>query len=336
MSLIHLPSLKSGDRVEHPFRVVGIERKDGDHPRTIVTLGNASGDIESAPIWERDTALLGMLAGVRKGDVVQVIASVSDYRGKKQLTLTSVRPLPPGQIDRRALVPSLSLEATEQYWQRLDARRQRIEAPRLRAVLDLFFEDDDFRARFGECPAAPKGHHARLGGLLQHVFEVAVIGHAMAQAMKADADLVVAGALLHDIGKLEAYDWTDTFEHTRIGTLHGHIVLGVRMLERRIAETGTRPCTAEELDLLEHFILSHHGTLEHGAAVRPATLEAELLHFADDTSAKGAAFQDALADDGNFDGDAETSLRRIWTLDRKIFRGAYDFGRAPQNQLPLD
>jgi len=326
MNLINLPALTAGDRVEHPFRVLSIEKKDGEHPRWVVSLGNASGDIDSGPIWERD-GVAAMLQGVAKGDVVQVIGTIGEYRGKRQLTVTSLRPLPPGQIDRRQLVPSITAAATEKYWEKLDAWRRDITAPRLKAVLALCFDDDDFRARFGECPAAPKGHHARLGGLLQHVSEVVYIGRHMALAMRADVDLVVAGALLHDIGKLEAYDWSDSFEHTLVGTLHGHITLGVRMLERRIAASGTQPCTPEELDLLEHYILSHHGTLEYGAAVRPATLEAELIHFADDTSAKGASFLEALGDASLFDGDGPVSSRRIWTLDRKIFRGAYDFGR---------
>ena len=330
MNFVNLASIAVGERVEHPFRVTALEKKDGDNPRWVVTLGNASGELESGPIWE-NSEIATHLQGVRKGDVVQVIGTIGLYRARRQLVVTSLRPLPPGQIDRRQLVPSITESAEAKYWERLDGWRAEITAPRLAAVLGLFFDDDDFRARFGECPAAPKGHHARLGGLLQHVSEVVYIGRHMALAMRADLDLVVAGALLHDIGKLEAYDWADTFEHTLVGTLHGHITLGVRMLERRIAATGQMPCTSDELDLLEHFILSHHGTLEFGAAVRPATLEAELIHFADDTSAKGASFIEALGDGALFDADDRVSSRRIWTLDRKIVRGRYDFGREPES-----
>lgn len=330
-TLLDIPALRQSDRVEHPLRIVALERKDGDNPRWVLGLGNASGEIESAPVWDNNLEIVQQLKGVRKGDVVQVIGTVGQYRNKPQLVITSLRPLPPGQVDRRLLVPSVPAAAVEKYWERLDGWRRELKAPRLRAVLALLFDDDAFRAQFGECPAAPKGHHARLGGLLQHVVEVAYIGRHMATVMRADVELVVAGALLHDIGKVEAYEWHDTFETSRVGTLHGHVTLGVRMLERRIAAAGTMPCTEEELDLLEHFILSHHGILEYGAAVRPATLEAELLHFADDASAKGAAFAEALADAALFEtDDAEVSARRVWTLDRKIFRTRYDFGRTDE------
>lgn len=323
MTVLDIPALAVGDRVEHPFLVLDVDQIEGEKPRTILTLGNATGEIVSAPVWPNDR---DKVAGVAKGHVVQVIGEVGDYRGKRQLQLASVRPLPEGMIDRRALFPSVPAAEAEKYWEKLDEMRATIGKPRLRALLDLFFEDAAFRGRFGECPASPKGHHARLGGLLQHVWEVAHVGRAIARALKGDADLVTAGALLHDIGKLEAYDWSSAFETTVVGTLHGHVALGLRMLERRLAEEATPPCTPAELDLIEHYILSHHGKLEFGAATVPMTLEAEILHFADDASAKSSSFVDALRDVSNFRGDDLLS-DRLWQLDRrKVYRGVSDWG----------
>jgi 3'-5' exoribonuclease len=88
------------------------------------------------------------------------------------------------------------------------------------------------------------------------------------------------------------------------------------------------PCSEQELDILQHIVLSHHGVLEYGAPVRPATLEAEIVHFADNASAKTASFNDALADGSNFEKDALVSQKGLWELDRRrAYRGRSDWGR---------
>src|SRR5205085_5046851 len=110
-----------------------------------------------------------------------------------------------------------------------------------------------------------------------------------ARTAGADPDLVLAGAMLHDIGKLEAYRWDGPFEMTDPGALLGHVMLGMVMLDRRIGAEPLPPCTADERLMLQHLIASHHGRLEFGAATPPMTLEAEILHFADNASAKAAS-----------------------------------------------
>ncbi|HEU4698945.1 MAG TPA: HD domain-containing protein [Gemmatimonadales bacterium] len=314
-----------GERVQDPLLVFDVEQKTfGDKECTVLVLGNASGRLASAPFWGAEQT---MVAGIAKGDVVQVIGEIGQFRDKRQLKVGSIRPLPKGSVDLRQLMPAIASPAP--FWERLDRWRAEIRQPRLRHVLDLFFDDDDFRARFEECPGSTVGHHAELGGLLRHVWEVAAIGRQIAKVGRADADLVVAGALLHDIGKLESYRWDGAFETTECGALLGHVALGVMMLERRLAQESVRPCTDQELMLLEHLILSHHGKLEYGAAVPPMTLEAEILHYADNASAKTASMHDALSDPENFPGDADLSARGIWQLDRRrAYRGASDWGLA--------
>ena len=323
MSLLDLKRLAASERLQDTLLVLDVEqRQTGDTAFTVLTLGNATGRLQSAPFWSEEQA---KIAGVAKGDVVQVIGEVGEYRGKRQLKVSSIRPLPKAGVDWRRLVPAIADPAP--YWDRLDRWRAEIRRPRLRATLALFFDDPDFRRRFEQCPGSTVGHHAELGGLLRHVWEVAAIGRQIAKVSRADAELVLAGALLHDIGKLESYRWEGAFETTECGALMGHVVLGVLMLERRLCEETERPCSDQELMLLEHLILSHHGRLEYGAAVPPMTLEAEILHYADNASAKTASMVDALGDDEHFLGDGLLSAKGIWTLDkRKAYRGTSDWG----------
>jgi 3'-5' exoribonuclease len=115
-----------------------------------------------------------------------------------------------------------------------------------------------------------------------------------------------------------------------VGRLLGHVVLGALMLDRRLDEEDDPPCTAEERELLLHLVLSHHGQLQFGSPVTPMTLEAEVLHWADNASAKTASFAEALADQSNFpSGDVSTPQ---WALERRrVYRGTSDWGAAAEN-----
>ncbi|HEY2905196.1 MAG TPA: HD domain-containing protein [Vicinamibacterales bacterium] len=323
---LDIPGLTVGAEVHHAFLVLDVVAKGGDHPRTTLVLGNRSGKIESAPFWAgRDE----IIRGVVKGHIVQVVGKITSYRDGVQLDAASVRPLPKGAIPLADLVPSVG--PVDRYWQFIDDARDKLTAPRIRAVLDLFYADDQFRARYGECPGAPgTGHHARLGGLLQHTCEVLAIAMQIARVAKADLELVLAGVLLHDIGKLEAYRWDGgVFETTERGRLIGHVVQGVMKLRDAVQSVDPSPCTLDEAMLLEHLILAHHGRLEYGSPVQPATLEAEILHFADDASAKTASIVEAYQSVDVFPENARVASKKLWQLDNRwLVRIAADFGRG--------
>jgi 3'-5' exoribonuclease len=317
------PDLKRtgvGERLHGLFLISGVEQRSyGDGKDCLLlTFANASGSIVSSPLWNAKREAFG---GLARGDAVEVRGEISSYRGRRQLEIASLCLVPPASVDWASLLPSIGNVAP--CWERLDARRAAIRGPRLRRVLSLFYDDDRFRRAYGACPGSPVGHHAALGGLLRHTWEVASIGEAIAATSGANADLVVAGALLHDIGKLEAYRWSGPFETTEPGALLGHVALGMLMLSRRIAAEPEPPCTEPELLLLQHLIASHHGKPEFGATAAPMTLEAEVLHFADDASAKTASMADALANPDNFPGGARLSARGVWQLDRRrVYRAA--------------
>lgn len=319
---VDLKTLPVGAKVQETFLVLGVSirtQASGD-PFTILTLGNSSGSIATEPFWaERQPDV----AGLDKGHAVQIIGEVTTYRARPQLRVISIRHLPKGAVDVASLLPSVG--AVGRYWETLDAWRREIAKPRLRRVVDLFYEDDWFRERYERCPGAVRGHHAQLGGLLKHTTEVAAIGRTIARTSGADGELVLAGVLLHDIGKLEAYQWDGVFEMTERGRLLGHVVLGALMLERRLAEQPEPPCTVLEREILLHLIVSHHGRLEYGSPVLPMMLEAEILHWADNASAKTASVAEALGDAALFPtGDVSEPVRGL--DGRRVFRGRSDWG----------
>jgi len=133
---------------------------------------------------------------------------------------------------------------------------------------------------------------------------------------------VVAGALLHDIGKVEAYAvGAEGFAHTSTGMLIGHVTLGALMFDRRLASAND-PFTPMQRAELLHCVLSHHGALEFGSPVQPMTTEAEIVHWADEASAKATDMMDEFADPDLFPtgGAAELSLKRSWRLGRRLWR----------------
>jgi len=320
---IDLVRLVAGDRVQHELLVREREdkvTKSGD-PYIVLKLGNASGTM-SANVWKEQVPLV---QGVRAGQVVQVIATVEEYQGRRQLKLTSPpRVVPAGAESLADFLPRIREDVSE-LWARVDSWRAEMKGP-LRKAIDLFFADESFRAEFAKTPGATRGHHALVGGLLLHTCEVAAIARASAQTMRGNVPLITAGALLHDIGKVEAYSVAlGGFDYTQSGHLLGHIVLGSLMLESRLQRLPAGTLSEPQRLELHHFIQSHHGILEYGAAVQPMTLEAELLHYADNTSAKGNDFNTTTVDPEYFPtADVEFS-KRHWQLGRRLWKRSHSW-----------
>lgn len=314
-----------GTQVDALMLVHQVDRRTWGEGRegVVLVLGTQRGRIGTAPLWGERQA---WAAGVVRGSIVRACGRIGAFRGVRQLELSGMRIAPPDAVPLRALVPGTGTTAAD--WTLLDEARRALRRPTLARVLGLFFDDPSFRTAYQECPASTVGHHGRLGGLLQHTVEVVGIGRAVALASGADRELVLAGAMLHDIGKLEAYAWrTGVFELTESGALLGHVVLGMLMLQGRLAQHGAALCSERETVLLQHLIASHHGLLEHGAPVRPMTLEAEVLHYADDASAKTSSMAEALAAPEHFAEHEPLSTRSIWQVDhRRIFRGRAEWG----------
>ena len=298
MTALDIASLATGARVQHELMVRGREdkvTKNGD-PFAVLHLGNASGQI-TANVWKEQ---LPFLEGVKAGSVVQVIGTVESYQGRRQLKITApVRVIAPTAVNLDEFLPRANVDAAT-LWDTVDTWRGEMKSKQLRTAVDLFFADDVFRERFERAPGAARGRHAQIGGLLVHVVEVGTIARAAAKTLGGDVDLVTAGALLHDIGKVETCSISPAgFELTRAGFVLPDATIGSLMLDRRL-RTLPEGTLSEDQELeLQHFLQSHHGAPDHGGP-RPMTLEAELLRLADSASATG----------NNFDETAEAWRRR--------------------------
>jgi 3'-5' exoribonuclease len=322
---LDIPGLSPGSRIQHELLVYERSEKktNAGDPFVVLKLGNASGTIETAPIWSDK---LHWAEGADSGRVVQAIGDITVYArggtgGKKQLAISApVRLIPQELVRIDEFLPRITHDVAK-LWGAFDKLRFEVESPRLRRVLDLFFADEEFRLAFEQAPGSTGGHHAKIGGLLLHTWEVARIAKTTAQTMRANVDLVVAGALLHDVGKVESYTvGPGGFTFTPCGLLVGHVVLGVMMLERRLAKLGERVCTEGQLLELQHMILSHHGQLEFGSPVTPMTTEAEIVHWADEASAKANDMMESLEDGDAFLSGGELSDKRVWRVGRRVWR----------------
>jgi 3'-5' exoribonuclease len=319
---LDIPALSPGARVQHELLVYERNEKktNGGDPFVVLKLGNASGTIETAPIWSDK---LHWAEGAESGRVVQAIGDITVYQksNRRQLAISApVRPIPQELVRIDEFLPRITHDL-EKLWGAFDKLRTEVGSPRLRRVLDVFFADEEFRLAFERAPGSTGGHHAKIGGLLLHTWEVARIAKTSAQTMRADVDLVVAGALLHDVGKVESYTvGPGGFTFTPCGLLMGHVVLGVMMLERRLAKLGEPVCSEGQLLELQHMILSHHGKYEFGSPVEPMTTEAEIVHWADEASAKANDMMECLEDAESFGSGGELSDKRVWRVGRRIWR----------------
>lgn len=226
------------------------------------------------------------------GTVATVRGVVTTYRGVRRISIESLRAS--ADYDRRDMLPAGCRKEGELLGA-LKVLAAGIAHPGLRHVVDAVFADAPFMGRFRECPATWTEHHAYVGGLLEHTVAVASLCRVLAFRYDGiDQDLLVAGALLHDVGVVEEFRYETAVELTDAGCLLGHVLLGQRRVSAAIDATGDRLSPTLGLRLL-HLVVSHHGDTGRDATVRPALMEAVVLHQADETDAQASGFMQAVA-----------------------------------------
>jgi 3'-5' exoribonuclease len=252
------------------------------------------------------------------GEFVRVEGTSTIYNGQLQLVVSSIRRVHPAQDRLEGFREDECVLSAprpiDDMWAELSARVAAVGDGHLRVLLARLLADHETQLR--EWPAAQVIHHAYRGGFLEHVVKMAEVGAAVAWAYGANGDLVLAGVILHDIGKLQelAYD-AGAISYTREGNLVGHIALGLLLLRETAAGISGFP-----LDLrteLEHLVLSHHGSREHGSPVEPKTIEAFILAAVDELDARINQVRRAVREDVS-DGEFTAWNKR---LGRVLYKG---------------
>ncbi len=271
-------------------------------------LSDATGEKE-AKLWERAEELL---TGLEAGQVVKVWGKVQAYQGQNQMVITQIEASP--HSDPSIFLPQSPKNST-QMWPEFDALLKKVGNPHLKRILGGIFSPA-FRQRFANAPAAKFAHHAYVGGLLEHTISVGQLAVAISnQYPHLDRDLLLCGALLHDIGKVEEFSLGPPIEYTDIGRLEGHIIIGLRQLDAVLdQQVKTPPPLAAAL---RHLIISHHGQEAFGSPQKPKIPEAMVLHALDDLDAKTQMVQQILAKakpDANWSGYHNLLERHIYLL----------------------
>lgn len=315
MKQIYVEQIRERDKVEEIFLVRDkiIAMAKNGKPYMTLKLMDRTGELE-ARIWDRIDQLSSYF---EKNDFIQVQAKASVYLGKMQLIVQDLRKMEEAHVDLADFLPVSSRDQQEMRGE-LDELLSSLTDPHIKALLRSFFDDQQFYARYSMAPAAKGMHHVYLGGLLEHSLAVAALASDMAKRYaQINRDLLLAGALLHDVGKVEELSYQRSFDYTDQGKLLGHIIIGVQMIEDRVREIDGFP---QQLSvLLKHLLLSHHGQYEYGSPKRPKFIEAVVLSFVDDIDSKINGIQTHIDKEPNREGNW-TNYHRLY--DRYFFKGS--------------
>ncbi|MGD0899169.1 MAG: OB-fold nucleic acid binding domain-containing protein [Thermoguttaceae bacterium] len=260
------------------------------------------------------------------GDYVRVEGTTQLFQGTVQLIATRLTRVQPAEVDPDDFSPLRAVDV-DKLVLRLGEILRGLGDPGLQSLGECFLMDEAFMAKFTRAPAGVKNHHAYPGGLLEHVVNLMEVVLRLSPCYpRIDRNLLLMGAFLHDMGKVDELCYDREMSYSDEGQLIGHLVMAVGMLQAKVAEAeklSGEPLPAETVLRLKHMIISHHGEYGYGSPKLPMTLEAVALYCLDNLDAKVNSFQQLLRDDPNVDSS--------WTafyanLDRKLFKGRKERG----------
>lgn len=311
---IYIRDIQSGEKIGDYFLVAekNLAFSQKGVPYLSVRLKDRTGELDGK-IWDNAKAWDKVF---KKGDIVHVESRVVTYKNGLQLSITDVKTAEEEEIDLNDYIPTSRRDAQEMA-EELMKFGESMQNSDLKALLSSFFQDETIMSGLKKAPAAKGFHHVYLGGLLEHTLSVTRLLSLMCEHYPGvDRDLLLTGGILHDIGKIDEFSYGGIVDYTDEGRLIGHIVMGVEMLDRKIASLSEFP--AQLAMKLRHIVLSHHGDLEFGSPKRPKTVEALLVHQVDDLDAKVNAFQEFIGASLN-DESVWTPFHRLF--DRFIYKG---------------
>lgn len=309
MAKIPVSQLREGDNIEDVFllREYRLSTTKNGRPFARVRLGDASGTVAGI-YWDIPQQAVDVL---RKAKHVLVKGTVRTYQDALQLNVDSLEEKLLSKEEASAFLPHTDKDI-DAYMARLRKIMDKVRHPHLAALVEAIFADEDLCSKFKRAPAASQMHHAYIGGLLEHTTSMAEAALKLCEHYEQlDRDLLLVGVLIHDIGKVDEFRYQTEIDYSDTGRLVGHIAIGVSILEEKVADVEGFPKAL--LDVLKHYVLSHHGVPEFGAVRRPMTAEAVVLHYLDNIDAKLEAFFRAVSE--------EPGANDSWTPYQKMFEG---------------
>jgi 3'-5' exoribonuclease len=311
---IYVNDIRTGDRVSEVFLAgeKNLAYSQKGSPYLNIRLKDRTGEVDGK-VWENALAWNKVF---KKGDLIRIQARALSFKNAIQLSIVELKKVEDADVELADYFPVARGDHAAMFAEIL-AYCGQVKTPCLSALLQVFFQDEKIAGLFRRAPAAKGFHHVYIGGLLEHTLSVVrLLDRAAAHYEGVNRDLLIAGGILHDIGKIYEFSFERIVEYSDPGRLVGHIVIGVEMVDAKIAAIPDFP---EQMAMeLRHLMLSHHGVLEYGSPKRPKTLEALIVHYMDDLDAKVNAFQEFIreARDGESDW---TPYHRLF--ERYIYKG---------------
>jgi 3'-5' exoribonuclease len=268
-----------------------IRQKKTGEPYLSLVLADRTGEIE-AKMWDNVTEVMSTFD---RDDFVKVKGLVQVYQNKTQFTIHKLRRLEDHEINAADYFPCSKRDPEEMFSELLGIIAK-LQNDHLRMLLEAIFSDQKIATLFKRAPAAKSIHHACLGGLIEHVLSLCGLCRMVGSHYPGvDVELLIAAAMLHDIGKVEELSYNRSFSYTISGQLVGHIIIGLQIVNDKMRAMPDFPPKLKTL--LEHIILSHHGELEYGSPKIPLFAEALLFHHLDNLDSKFEAMRAAIERD---------------------------------------
>ena len=270
-----------------------VKPKKNGEPYLALTLADRTGQIE-AKMWDNVSEFIDAF---EQDDFLKIKGLVNKYKNRFQLTIHKLRRMGEAEIDFTDYLPKTTKDIGE-LWRTLADFVGTFQDPHLKSLVELFMADPEIAERYRNAPAAKTLHHAYIGGLLDHVVSLFRSCDLMCRNYpQINRDLLLTGAFLHDIGKIQELTYNRSFSYTTRGQLLGHMIIELEMLQAKLAKLPDFP--AELKTLLEHLIISHHGQYDFGSPKLPMFPEALMLHYLDDLDSKMEAMR------AHFDRESE-------------------------------
>ena len=316
MNRTNILDLSDGQHLEQSFQAADkqlrVNRQGGKY--ILLRLSDRTGVI-AGMLWNADERIFDSFD---RGDYVLCRGRTQVHNGNLQVIVTHIQRLDPADVDISEF-ERFDADKSEELQTRLAEIMGQMKNVHLRRLGGAYLNDNDFMAKLTVGAAAVSNHHAYPGGLLQHSLDLMELARLIGPRYpQLDVELLMFGAFLHDLGKIEELSAGGEVSYTDRGQMVGHIVIGVQMLGDKISSLeSTGETFPGELRLqLEHLIVSHHGQIEFGSPKLPVTLEAVALHHLDNLDAKLASYTTVIeadvAADGNWTNYNPSIGRKLW------------------------